>query len=196
MSTAGREAAYEEHRARKEARVVALLAEHGLEGLFRGMLSLPVERGYRAQATFSAPGGVRNGIQGVDPQLGRVRWEESLWVLAPEGRAAVTAAAGVLLRSPELGEVVTGFDVRLEYGSGRAHLRLAVRRDAGVSVAPLCEALLAEVPGLLGVAAPSQEVELGETLLRHELLGRTVLAHYLAFFQTNAWLTPELCAEV
>ena len=54
--------------------------------------------------------------------------------------------------------------------------------------------LLGEFPALLGVAVPSRGIELGEAHLRHQVLGKAVLAHHRAFFQTNRWLTPELAA--
>src|SRR5262249_27574813 len=72
-------------------------------------------------------------------------------------------------------------------------LSLAAERGSA-SLDAFCRALLDESPDLLGIAVPSQSIELGETHLRHELLGKTVLAHHLAFFQTNRWLTPELAA--
>ncbi|HEX2094906.1 MAG TPA: hypothetical protein VHG28_21075, partial [Longimicrobiaceae bacterium] len=149
---------YWRHLAQKEARVRRRLAEHGLEARFGGILPCPVERGYRMQATFSASRGARCGIQGVDPRSGRVPWEASLWVLPEEARGTVERVVG-LLQSAELGDAVTGFDVRLEYGSGRAHLRLAAPRAADRPLAPLCERVFAEVPGLLGVALPAQGIE-------------------------------------
>lgn len=184
---------YRRHLAEKEARVRSLLAAHGVGVELAGIRASPMEEGYRAHAKLvSWPGAA---LLGVDPRRGRVPWEEMLWTLPEEGRAIVAAAAGVLARhGPGCG--ATGFDLRLEHGARRGHLRLAVRRDHAGPVEPLCRELMEEAPHLLGVSAPSQGVEVGETLLRNRLLGRTVLAHPLAFFQTHLQLTPELAAEV
>ncbi|HEX8906311.1 MAG TPA: hypothetical protein VF771_15790 [Longimicrobiaceae bacterium] len=179
----------------KEARIAAVLEAHGFGGLFRGLVRCPVDDGYRMRASFYL-GGDGDGIArwvGVDPRHGRVPLDASLWVLPSPWRAFVRGVGERIARAPAESRV-TGFEVRLEFGEGgRAHLTLAAERGS----APLdafCRALLDASPGLLGIAVPSQGVELGEPNLRHELLGKTILAHHLAFFQTNRWLTPELAA--
>jgi hypothetical protein len=175
----------------KEARIARVLDEHGLGGLFRGMRRCPVDRGYRMRASFYLSR--EKEVVGVDPRMGgRVPVGASLWVLPEEARPLVRDLAGRIAAAPAE-ERVTGFEVRLEFGSGRAHLTLAAERGS----APLdvfAGDLLDSSPELLGVAVPSQAVELGETYLRHELLGRTLLSHHLAFFQTNRWLTGDLAA--
>jgi hypothetical protein len=128
----------------------------------------------------------------VDPRRGRVPAGEALWTLPEDARPLAAEIARRIASAAAPG--VTGFDLRLEYGSARAHLNLAVERGADAYPAPLCEELLGELPALLGVAVPSRGLELGETYLRHQVLGKTVLAHHRAFFQTNRWLTPGVAA--
>lgn len=180
---------YELYARAKEARVRALLAGHGLDGLFRGLARCPVERGWRMQASFYV---IDGRWVGVDPRRGRVPADEALWTLPEHARPLAAGIAARIASADVRG--VTGFDLRLEYGSERAHLGLAVERGADAGPAPLCEELLGECTALLGVAVPSRGMEIGEAYLRHQVLGKTVLAHHRAFFQTNRWLTPELAA--
>jgi len=181
-------ASYQSDAVAKEAEIARVLAEAGLDGLFRGMRRCPVERGYRMRASFyRAAGG--GGIMGVDPRLGRVPLEESLWVMPEPARPLVRAVAERLAAvADERG--ITGIEVRLEFGSERAHVTLSVERGAP-RADDLC-ASAGEVPGVFGVAVPSQAIEAGETEHRHLLLGKTILAHHRAFFQTNRWLTGDL----
>lgn len=184
-------AEYDLSAAAKEARIAALLDEAGLHGLFRGMRRCPVERGYRMRASFyrAADG---SGPVGVDPRHGRVPLEQSLWV-TPEHARPLVRDVGRRIAAAQGQARITGFEVRLEFGSGRAHLTLAVERDAP-RLDGFCAELIAEVEGVFGVAVPSQRLEAGETEHRHELLGKTILAHHRAFFQTNRWLTADLAA--
>ena len=184
---------YERHAAAKEARIRALLEAHGLDGLFRGMERCPVERGWRTRAVFYLSMDDRRTVLGVDPRRGRVPIEETLWTVPESARSLVRGLAR------RIGEVsgdgaITGFELRLEFGSERAHLNVAVERGAASRFDGLAESLRAEFPSLLGIAVPSQEIEAGDVHLRNELLGKTVEAHYRAFFQTNRWLTPRLAA--
>ena len=184
-------AEYAASAAAKEARIAGVLAEAGLDGLFLGMRRCPVERGYRMRASFyRAAGG--DGPVGVDPRRGRVPLDDSLWVM-PEHARPLVREVGRRIAQVQNEMRVTGFEVRLEFGSQRAHVTLSVERGAGRMDA-LCDELIAGVPGVFGVAVPSQAIEAGETEHRHVLLGKTILAHHRAFFQTNRWLTEDLAA--
>jgi len=191
MGEAALVAEYDADAAAKEARIAAMLDEAGLPGLFRGMRRCPVERGYRMRASFyrAADG---SGAVGVDPRHGRVPLEQSLWVM-PEAARPLVREVGRRISAAQGQARITGFEVRLEFGSGRAHLTLAVERDAP-RLDDLCGELMAGVEGVFGVAVPSQRIEAGETEHRHRLLGKTILAHHRAFFQTNRWLTADLAA--
>ncbi|HET6762978.1 MAG TPA: hypothetical protein VFH27_04875 [Longimicrobiaceae bacterium] len=186
---------YALHLRAKEERVRSLLAAARVDAPFRGITACPVELGYRTQASFRAAHGAEGVLVGVDPRTGRVPLADALWVLPEEGRRVVLEVMRVL-ESEGLLPPVAGFDVRLEHGSLRAHVTLSVPRDAPVRLDAACERMMREVPGLLGIAAPGQRIELGEVHLRNVLRGRAVLAHHLAFFQTNAHVTPALCDEV
>ena len=186
---------YALHLAAKEALVRALLAAHGLGDRYRGMAPCPVERGYRTQASSRAEHGAAHTLAGVDPRVGRVALADSLWVLPEPARPTALRIHELLVRERML-PPVAGFDLRLEHGSLRAHLTLSIPRDCAVPVDALCARLMDEVPELLGVSAPGAGVELGDAYLRNVLLGKPVLAHCRAFFQTNAHVTPLLCEEV
>ncbi|HSU15606.1 hypothetical protein [Longimicrobium sp.] len=183
---------YARHADEKEMEIARVLDEHGFGGVFRGMRRCPVERGYRMRGSFYLGRGDDGAFVGVDPRLGRVPVEESLWVLPAEARPLVRDVAERIAAAPREGRV-TGFEVRLEFGSERAHLTIAAERGSA-SLDGFCRELLDASPGLLGISLPSQAIELGEAYLRHELLGRTILSHHLAFFQTNRWLTADLAA--
>jgi len=184
-------AEYERDAAAKEARIAGVLADAGLDGLFLGMRRCPVERGYRMRASFyrAADG---TGAVGVDPRRGRVPLEDSLWVMPEPARPLVRQVARRIAAVHDEARI-TGFEVRLEFGSERAHLTLSVERGTA-RLDGLCAELIGEIPGVFGVAVPSQAVEAGEAEHRHLLLGKTILAHHRAFFQTNRWLTGDLAA--
>jgi tRNA/tmRNA/rRNA uracil-C5-methylase (TrmA/RlmC/RlmD family) len=187
--------AYAADAAAKEARIVALLHGSARGDLFLGMRRTPVERGYRMRASVylarDAPEDA--AARGVDPRGGRQPLEETLWVL-PEGARPLVHEVTARLAAAPRDAGATGFEVRLEFGSGRAHVTVAAERGSSGRLDDFCDALLAEVGDVLGVAVPSQAIEVGETHLRHELLGTTIVSHHLAFFQTNLWLTPALAA--
>ncbi|MBV9108981.1 MAG: hypothetical protein JO306_06220 [Gemmatimonadetes bacterium] len=187
-------AEYAAHADAKEARIARVLDEHGLGGLFGDLRRCPVEDGYRMRASFYAGpdgDGVRR-VVGVDPRHGRVPLEASLWVMPSAARPRIRGIGERIAAMPaEAG--VTGFEVRLEFGTGRAHLTLAVERGSP-SLIGFCEELGSAFPGMIGIAIPSQRFDYGDDILRHEVLGKTILTHHLAFFQTNRWLTGDLAA--
>ncbi|MGI9179466.1 MAG: hypothetical protein ACR2H9_02975 [Longimicrobiaceae bacterium] len=196
MSAAEREREYAVHAARKEERVRQLLDERELAHLFRGMERCPIACGYRAHAVIRVEHtGAEAQLLGVDPLRGKVPLAESLWVLPEAAREQVRCIAGVLERTDSL-PLITAFELLLEHGSERTHLSLAVPRSVGATLEPLCRQILDETPELLGIAVPSQRLDLGEPYLRHRLRGTTVLAHHRAFFQSNLRLVPRLVEEI
>ena len=127
--------AYDRDAAAKEARIAALLGEAGFGEAFRGMRRTPVERGYRMRASVylgrDAPEDA--AARGVDPRHGRMPLEETLWVLPEAARPLVREVTARLAAAPrEAG--ATGFEVRLEFGSGRAHVTVAAERGSAGSV--------------------------------------------------------------
>jgi tRNA/tmRNA/rRNA uracil-C5-methylase (TrmA/RlmC/RlmD family) len=196
MDLSALQAEYDLHLAATETRVRALLAAQGLEALFGGIVPCPLAAGYRTQASFrAARDSAEAALVGVDPRLGRVPLAESLWVLPEPARPTALRVARMIAEAG-LTDTVSGFDLRLEHGSLRPHVSIATPREGVVPLEPLCARMLEEMPHLHGVSVPAQGLEMGDAHLRNELLGKTVLAHYRAFFQTNAHVTPLLCAEV
>lgn len=197
MTPAGLFSEYGRHLADKEARVRALLAEHGLDGLFTGIRRCPVEGGFRGHAGFRVEReGGEARVLGVDPRGGaKAPLEDTLWVLPEEARPTVLRVRDVVLGGA-WAEAVFGFAVRLEHGTLRAHVSLSAPRESPTALEPLCRALLEDAPGVLGAAVVSQGVEAGESWLANRLGGKTVLAHHRAFFQSNLRLVPEMVEEI
>lgn len=186
------EAAYAAHAAAKEDDVRARMEAEGLGAMWRGLRRSPVAPGYRTQLSaylFRDGGGARP--TGVDPRRGRVPLAEALWVAPEEVRPLLASLADALAAAPpDAG--VTGLDLRLAHGDLAPHLLIAARRDATARLDALVDALSEAHPELASITVPSQAIERGEPEVRHHLLGKTVLAHPRAFFQTNRWLTPAL----
>jgi len=197
VTAGGLFSAYGRHLAAKEARVRALLAEHGLDALFTGIRRCPVEGGFRGHAGFRVEReGGETRVLGVEPRGGgRAPLEDTLWVLPEEARPTVLRVRDVIVGG-EWAEAVHGFAVRLEHGTLRAHVSVSAPRESAVPLAPLCRALVEGAPGVLGAATVSQGVEEGEPWLANRLGGRTVLAHHRAFFQSNLRLVPEMVEEI
>ena len=185
-------AEYEAHAAAKEAAIAATLDAHGIGGRFLGLRRSPVGAGHRMRASvYLAQQGAAPVPMSVDPRHGRVPLEDALWVIPDSARDLVRGVAASLAEAPAACGA-TGFEVRVEFGSERAHLTLAAVRGSEGRLEGWCERAMAGHPSILGIAVPSQGIELGETHLRHALLGSTILSHHLAFFQTNRSLTPAL----
>ena len=187
--------AYEEHLAHTRDRLEDLLAPV-YPSLPIDLRPSPVDDGFRGQARFavSATGGDVS-VTGVDPRAGRRPWESTLWILPGCGRRLAERLIGRICRD-HAGYPVRGFDLRLGCGTDRAHVVLAVDRTERVSFAGWVEDLLREIPAVSGVSVPSQHLSVGDAFVRHRLLGREVLAHPLAFFQTNYRLTEPLLQRI
>ena len=186
---------YQRHLADTRARLGALLAPIS-PTLPIDLRPSPLDDGFRGQARFSVTetrGDV--SVSGVDPLDGSNAWESTLWILPNFGRRLAETIIGRICggyaRYP-----VRGFELRLGYGTERAHVVLAVDRSEKGSFDGWAQGLLQETPALSGVSVPSQRLVVGDALIRHHLLGREVLAHPRAFFQTNYWLTEQLLQHI
>ena len=186
---------YQRHLAETESRLAALLARVS-PGLPITLRPCPLDDGFRGHARFSVSAtGDEVAVSGVDPVAGRRSWESTRWILPDFGqRLAETVIQRV--RETHASYPVRGFDLHLGYGTHRAHLVLAVDRSESISFRDWAEALVDETPAVDGVWVPSQRLTVGEELVRHRLLGRDVLSHPLAFFQTNFWLTEPLLQHI
>ena len=186
---------YQRHLADTESRLTELIASVSSTLEF-DLRPSPFDDGFRGHARFSVA--ATDGevvVTGVDPVSGRNPWESTLWIL-PDFGQRLTEAVIRTIRATHADYPVRGFDVRLGYGTQRAHIVLAVDRHEPVAFRNWAEALVEHTPGVVGVSVPSQDLTVGEPLIRHQLLGRTILSHPLAFFQTNYWLTEPLLQHV
>lgn len=190
-----RKHSYQRHLTNTRTRLEALLAPV-YPTLPIDLRPSPVEDGFRGQARFSVSrtrGQVL--VTGVDPLGGSNTWESTLWILPGFAQRLAETVIRRICRSHSK-YPVRGFDLRLGCGTERAHVVLAVDRGERVSFGSWAEDLLQETPAVSGVSVPSQCLEVGEALIRHRVLGREILAHPLAFFQTNYWLTERLLQHI
>lgn len=195
------EAAYAPHAAEKDAALRARFAAAAPDVPYHGLTRSPVAEGWRTQLSFRATHRTATDpprLHGVDPLLGAVPVPAALWVAPVPARPTVVALADAV--APLVADgLATGFDVRLEHGSLRPFISLAVPRtidEAGAERVRETVASFLEARPEMGVlAVPSMEMGTGDTWLRNVVLGREVLAPPLAFFQTNAHVTPLLAAE-
>ncbi len=186
---------YEKHLADTKTRLEDLLAPV-YPALPIDLRPCPQRDGFRGHARFSVTeSGGDVAVTGVDPVDGRSSWESTLWILPAFGQRLAETIINQIRRShPRY--PVRGFDLRLGYGTQRAHVVLAVDRSESVSFRRWAEELLHQAPDVAGVWVPSQGLTVGEPLVRHRLLGREVRSHPLAFFQTNYWLTEPLLQHI
>ncbi len=190
-----RKHSYQRHLASTRTRLEALLAPV-YPTLPIDLRPSPVEDGFRGQARFSVNrtcGQV--SVTGVDPLGGSNTWESTLWILPSFAQRLAETIIRRICRSHSR-YPVRGFDLRLGCGTQRAHVVLAVDREESVPFGSWAKDLLHETPAVSGVSVPSQCLEVGEALIRHRVLGREILAHPLAFFQTNYWLTERLLQHI
>ena len=156
----------------------------------------PLHDGFRGHARFSVTETAGDlAITGADPVGGRDTWESTRWILPGFGQRLAQTVIGRISRS-YAHYPIRGFDLRLGYGTQRAHLVLAVDRAESVSLRRWAEELLLDTPAVSGVSVPAQGLTVGDPLVRHQLLGREVLSHPLGFFQTNYWLTEPLLRHI
>ena len=186
---------YQQHLAETRSRLAALLAPVS-PGLPITLQPCPMDDGFRGHARFSvSAAGDEVAVTGVDPVAGRRSWESTRWIL-PEFGQQLAETVIQRIRKTYARYPVRGFDLRLSHGSHRAHLVLAVDRNEPTSFRHWAETLVHETPAVAGVLVPSQSLTVGEELVRHRLLGRDLVSHPLAFFQTNYWLTEPLLQHI
>jgi hypothetical protein len=156
----------------------------------------PLEPGFRNRAKFKIY--CKNGtirILGTDPIQGEVPAEKSLWILPEWGRECVHSVYEIISDRYDV-YPVDGFEIQLAHGRKDSHIILSVKKGAPGFYGEFAETLIENVSGLKGVAVPSLKMELGEPFLNHSILDLDILAHYLAFFQSNLHLTGKLIQDV
>ena len=192
MNMGSREKLYLNHLKKKRMRMISLLESVGCGPLCQNITPSPLAKGFRNRAKFRVfenRGIIR--IVGTDPHKGTVPFERALWILPEWGRSVARDVAAYREKHKH-DFSFDGFELQLAHGQQRAHILLSVKKMFPKLYQDCAEGLRAAIPELIGVAIPSQRIELGDVCLDHRLLGKSYLAHYYSFFQSNLPLTPRL----
>jgi tRNA/tmRNA/rRNA uracil-C5-methylase (TrmA/RlmC/RlmD family) len=187
---------YKKHLETKTQWMVALLNGIGLSYLCSKIIPSPFSDGFRNRAKFRVFHGI-NGmrIEGTDPIDGSVAFEKSLWIL-PDWSKKIVRNVVAFIQKDHKDFVVDGFEVQLAHGKKNVHTTFSVKRSVTHSYEDLALALLTNIPEIVGVAIPSQKLEVGDIHLDHSIGGKDFCAHYASFFQSNLHLTPQLLENV
>jgi tRNA/tmRNA/rRNA uracil-C5-methylase (TrmA/RlmC/RlmD family) len=190
------EEAYKRDLEKKTLFMEAILREAGLSQINIPIVPTPVQDGYRSRVKFKIfRRGKDAAVYGTDPVQGEVPLKRVLWLLPEWGQEVARKVTQVLLPQHSVYEV-DGFEIQLTHGRELAHVTLSVKKTRKDPYLTLASALLEHVPGLVGVAVPSQKMDAGELFLSHRILDLEVRAHHAAFFQSNLLLLPELLNTV
>ena len=168
----------------------------GLSHLCSKIIPSPLSDGFRNRAKFRVFHGKNEmRTEGTDPIDGPVEFEKSLWIF-PDWSKKIVRNVVAFIQKDNKDFVVDGFEVQLAHGKKNVHTTLSVKRSVTHSYEDLALALLTNIPEIVGVAIPSQKLEIGETHLDHSIGGKDFCAHYASFFQSNLHLTPQLLENV
>jgi tRNA/tmRNA/rRNA uracil-C5-methylase (TrmA/RlmC/RlmD family) len=187
---------YKNHLEKKTQWLIEQLKGLGLSHLCKKIIPSPIRDGFRNRAKFRIfydNNEVR--IEGTDPLAGAVAFEKSLWIL-PDWSKKIVRDVILFIQKEHRHSEVDGFEIQLAYGKRNAHTTFSVKRSVKHSYEGLAMALLKNIPEIVGVAIPSQKLEVGETYLEHTIGKKDFCAHYASFFQSNLHLTPKLLEHV
>lgn len=186
------EEAYKKDLEKKTLFIEEFLREAGLSHINTPIVPTPVRDGYRGRAKFKIfKRGKDAAVYGTDPVQGEVPFKRGLWLLPEWGQEVARKVIQVLLSQHSVYEV-DGLEIQLTHGRELTHVTLSVKKTRKDPYLTLASALLEHVPGLVGVAVPSQRLDAGELFLSHRILNLEIKAHHAAFFQSNLRLLPEL----
>ncbi len=187
---------YKKHLETKTQWMVTQLDGIGLSHLCSKIIPSPLSDGFRNRAKFRVFHGKNEmRTEGTDPIDGPVEFEKSLWIF-PDWSKKIVRNVVAFIQKDNKDFVVDGFEVQLAHGKKNVHTTLSVKRSVTHSYEDLALALLTNIPEIVGVAIPSQKLEIGETHLDHSIGGKDFCAHYASFFQSNLHLTPQLLENV
>ena len=187
---------YKKHLETKTQWMVTQLDGIGLSHLCSKIIPSPLSDGFRNRAKFRVFHGKNEmRTEGTDPINGPVAFEKSLWIF-PDWSKKIVRNVVAFIQKDHKDFVVDGFEVQLAHGKKNVHTTLSVKRSVTHSYEDLALALLTNIPEIVGVAIPSQKLEIGETHLDHSIGGKDFCAHYASFFQSNLHLTPQLLENV
>jgi len=187
---------YKTYLEKKRMQMISLLEGIGCERLCPKITPAPIEKGFRNRAKFQIfHHGNTVRIRGTDPCEGAVPFERALWILPAWARRIARRVAAC---RQEFGHdfPFDGFELQLTHGRREAHIILSVKRVFPGLLTAYAEDMLLRIPELIGVAIPSQRIELGDVYLDHRFSGKRFFAHYGSFFQSNLALTPRLLEQV
>jgi len=176
--------------------MISLLEKIGCTNLIQEITPSPLKKGFRNRAKFRVyenQGTIR--IEGTDPQEGDVPIEGALWIL-PAWARRIAWSVVTYRKEYRHDFPFDGFELQLTHGRQQAHAIIFVKRVVSEFFMAYAKDLWETIPELRGVAIPSQKIELGDVLLDHRLLGKSFLAHYDSFFQSNLSLTPRLLDNI
>lgn len=191
-----RDLLYKEHLQAKRERMISLLDRVGCAHLVQEIIPSPLKKGFRNRAKFRVyenQGTVR--IEGTDPHEGDVPFERALWIL-PAWARRVASSVAAYRNDYRHDFPFDGFELQLTHGREQAHLTISAKRVFSEFFVAYAKDLWKTIPKLIGVAIPSQRTELGDIYLDHWILGKSFLAHYDCFFQSNLSLTPILLDRI
>jgi tRNA/tmRNA/rRNA uracil-C5-methylase (TrmA/RlmC/RlmD family) len=183
---------YKKYLESKTTWMILQLETVGFGHLCRKITPSPLKKGFRNRAKFQVyenKGVVR--IEGTDPYRGVVPFDEALWILPSWARRIVKSVADYR-EEYKHDFPFDGFELQLTHGRQQAHIIIAVKKLSSGFFETYAKDMWKTIPELIGVAIPSQRVELGDVFLDHWILGRSFFAHYDSFFQSNLSLTPRL----
>jgi tRNA/tmRNA/rRNA uracil-C5-methylase (TrmA/RlmC/RlmD family) len=152
--------------------------------------------GFRSRAKFRVfPDKTGMRIEGTDPRCGFVAFEKSLWIL-PDWSRNLIREVSAFVQKNHRDFVVDGFEIQLIHGQKKAHITFSVNKSIKEFYDEFAIKVLTQIPEIVGVAIPSQKLEVGETFLVHKLVDKDFCAHYDSFFQSNLELAPKLLEHV
>jgi tRNA/tmRNA/rRNA uracil-C5-methylase (TrmA/RlmC/RlmD family) len=187
---------YKKHLQEKTERMNFQLAEADLSPLCNKIVPTHISDGYRNRAKFRLFRDCNSlNIEGTDPQAGSVSFEDSLWILPVWGGQIVQNVVAFIQENHK-DFIVDGFEIQLAHGKKNAHITFSVKRSIADSYEDFSSALLKKIREIVGVAIPSQKLEVGNVYLEHSIGEKTFWAHYASFFQSNLHLTPKLLDHV
>ncbi len=176
--------------------MIFLLERIGCEPLCQIITPTPLQKGFRNRAKYRVyenQDTVR--IVGTDPHEGDVPYERALWILPAWARQIVERVASYR-KDYRYDFPFDGFELQLTHGRQQAHVIISMKRVFSEFFESHAKDLWAKIPELIGVAVPSQKIELGDVCLDHWLLGKRFYGHYDSFFQSNLSLTPSLLDQI
>ena len=176
--------------------MISLLDRIGCESLCQIITPTPLQKGFRNRAKFRVyenQGTVR--IVGTDPHEGDVPYEKALWIL-PAWARKIAGRVATYRKDYKHDFPFDGFELQLTHGRQQAHVIISVKRLISEFFEAYAKDLWTTIPELMGVAIPSQKIELGDVCLDHWLLGKSFYGHYDSFFQSNLSLTPSLLDRI